>query len=131
MDTAYRILADTQDRLNDERLRSKGTWRNTGTTFYQGGHNGRNETIPEGAKIVVGTDHKVHTVKCNKCQEWGHYASHFPEVSYCHNLQSAEKGCFRNAKYLLDSGTTPSSSKPQFLVQCLDGLSALHTEESQ
>ena len=113
MDGAYRILTDTQDRLNKERRRYNGNsnvnWRNTGVSHYQGGR-GNSYVVPQGCKIVVGTDNRVHNVQCNKCKEWGHYAGQCPddkEVSkhVCmHNKKVDNQG--KTTRYLLDSATT-------------------------
>ena len=110
MDGSYRILADTQDWLNEERQRSNTSWRNTGISHYQGGR-GNGNVIPQGCKVVVGTDGKVHTVQCNKCKQWGHYAADCPgdgnEVSKSICLHSkGHKAKSIRSRYLLDSATT-------------------------
>ena len=75
MDAAYRILNDTQSRLNQDRVRRGGNandWRMTGQSNFQGRDRGNRDnmpTIPEGANIVIGTDRRVYTIKCNKCNE--------------------------------------------------------------
>ena len=87
LDGAYRILSDTQLRRNRDCVRRGGGYdrRVTGQSNYQG-NGGRNRnrdnlpTIPEGANIVIGTDHRVFTIQCNRCNEWGHYADKCPEV---------------------------------------------------
>ena len=87
MDAAYRILNDTQSRLNQDRVRRGGNandWRMTGQSNFQGRDGGNRDnmpTIPEGANIVIGTDRRVYTIQCNKCNEWGHYADRCPEAS--------------------------------------------------
>ena len=76
MEAAYRILSDTQSRLNQDRVRRGGGHdrRVTGYSNYQGRNNENRPTIPEVANIVIGRDRRVHTIQCNRCNEWGHYA---------------------------------------------------------
>ena len=87
LDAACHILSDTQERLNQDRIRrgsNANDWRVIGQSNYQGG-NGRGNrdnlpTIPEGANIVLGSDRKVYTIQCKRCNEWFHYANRCPEV---------------------------------------------------
>jgi len=76
VDGAYRILADTQRRLNEDRLRRGGIWnRNIGSLHYGGG-GGRGSRrnhenlpqIPEGARLVLGRDRRIYTAQCYNCQ---------------------------------------------------------------
>lgn len=83
VEAAYRILSDTQSRLNQDRVRRGGGYdrRVTGYSNYQGRNNDNRPTIPEGANIVIGRDRRVYTIQCNRCNEWGHYADNCPEVN--------------------------------------------------
>ena len=87
LDAAYRILSDTQERVNQDRIRcgsNTNEWRVIGQSNYQGGNRRSNRdnvsTIPEGANIVLGSDRKVYTIQCKRCNEWFHYANRCPEV---------------------------------------------------
>ena len=88
-------------------------------SFYQGtgGNTNDRPTLPEGANIVIGTDRRVHTIQCNRCNEWGHYANQFPEingeVSICLYTKNSHTYNFSNhnkhTRYLLDTGATHST----------------------
>ena len=72
VDQAYAILNDAA------RLR---TSRRQGQTNFQ--RNRIDEVIPNGEEVVMvmGTDRRVHIVRCHNCNRWGHYAGQCPEVS--------------------------------------------------
>jgi len=133
VDGAYRILADTQRRLDEDRLRRGVTWnRNIGSSHYGGGggrgaRSPRNHEnlpqIPEGARLVLGRDRRIYTAQCYNCQEWGHFADQCPEalnqgnnkVSYTRkssNSQCYSQKCSHNyISYILDTGSTHNTVK--------------------
>ena len=131
LEQAYRILSDTQQRLNADRVRRGGTfndWRINGYSNFQGGKNNKNmPTIPEGANIVLGTDRRVYTIQCHNCNEWGHYADCCPEVKKDGGNNEVSKNknglifqcvngkCQHNyssvIRYLLDTGSTHNTVK--------------------
>ena len=130
IEQTYRILTDTQQRLNADRVRrntSTFDWRSSGHSNYQGGSNGRTRdnlpTIPEGANIVIGTDRGVHTIQCRNCNEWGHYANCCPEASNGNNPVSIKSFIFKCShakchhnyssvlRYILDTGSTHNTVK--------------------
>jgi len=133
VDGAYRILTDTQRRLDEDQLRRGGTWnRNIGSSHY-GGRGGlgsrtpRNHEnlpqIPEGARLVLGRDRRIYTAQCYNCQEWGHFADQYPEalnqgnnkVSYTrqsNNFQCYSQKCsHKHISYILDTGSTQNTEK--------------------
>ena len=124
MEAAYRILSDTQSRLNQDRVRRGGgnDRRLTGYSNYQGRNNENRPTIPEGANIVIGRDRRVYTIQCNRCNEWGHYADQCPEVTddevskkkfifKCENSGECHHNYSSVLRYLLDTGSTHNTVK--------------------
>lgn len=106
LDQAYRILSDTQHRLNRERLRR-------GETIFQ--RDRTSITIPEGDDVILRHGRRVYNVECNNCDAWGHYASACPKV----DSKDSQKKENRNDNYdylsslcyILDTGSTHNTLK--------------------
>ena len=69
MDQAYRILTESQQRMDTGRAANErnGPRESTNTAVVAGASNFQRRTIPEGEAIVMGTDRRVYNVQCNNC----------------------------------------------------------------
>ena len=151
-EATYRILADTQRRLDEERIRrgNVGTWnRNIGSSHYGNNNNVRGgttsprnrdnlPTIPEGARLVLGNDRRIYTAQCYNCQEWGHFSDQCPESNQGNNNRvsthtssttSNHFKCFNktcktkhNISYILDTGSTHNTVKDKTHITNLTNL---------
>ena len=103
VDQAYAILNDTHVRQDAARLRST---RRQGQTNFQRSRS--DEVIPDGEEVVMGTDRRVHTVRCHNCNRWGHYAGQCPEVSSAVRIPKSNMNEYDTTliNYLLDTGST-------------------------
>ena len=116
LDKAYAILTDSQIQQERDRLRRSGNTNNTNVTNYagnnmQGDSNYQSDRqVPEGENIVIGTDRRVSTVQCTRCNTWGHYANVCPQVSTTVSKKKVNKNIFENnftsLCYILDTGST-------------------------
>ena len=121
MEEACRLLTNEQRRINEQRLRKSGGRRNVnninGTSYYARtplsdatNNNNRNENIiPNGKTVIPGIDGKVFTIRCNKCQKWGHYANKCPECSETNVREIKSNDVLTDDDYIIDSGSAHST----------------------
>ena len=115
LDAAYRILTETQQRMNADREASERCGAGTTTASaisVTGTSNYQRRSIPDGQDVVMGTDRRVYNVQCNNCNAWGHYARECPRASSEVNNNSKNTNELRNElKYILDTGSTHTTVK--------------------
>jgi hypothetical protein len=103
LDQAFRILTETQKAMLQA---SNRTTNNSNVT--SGASNYQRLAIPDGEEVVLGTDRRVHNIRCNNCNAWGHYARECPRIDSTVSSMSKNKisrQC-NVLKYLLDTGST-------------------------
>jgi len=114
LDADYRILTETQQRMNAGREASEP--RGAGTTAsaisVTGTSNYQSRSIPDGQDVVMGTDRRVYNVQFNSCNAWGHYVRECP----CANSEVSNNSKSTNVrgdelKYILDTGSTYTTVK--------------------
>ena len=118
LDVAYRILTETQQRMNagreaSERRGAGTTTASAGTTIASAGTcNYQRRSIPDGQDVVMGTDRRVYNVQCNNCNAWGHYARECPRASSEVSNNSKNTNVLRDElKSILDTGSTHTTVK--------------------
>ena len=116
LDQAYRILIETQQRMNNGRAMTekRDTGKNTSATSEPGVSIFQRRTIPDGETIVMRFDRRVYNVQCNNCNAWGHCSR---ECSSTSSTVSNNKQLTRThankklLKYILDTGSTHTTVK--------------------
>ena len=118
LDAAYRILTETQQRMNAGRAASeqRGAGATTASAIsVTGTSNYQRRSIPDGQDIVMGTDRREYNVQYNNCNGWGHYSRECPrassKVSNNSKSISVPHRCSDVLKHILDTGSTHTTVK--------------------